>query len=384
MSLITLSGQLCYKRALSRKLVFYDLRFEVTTKSFDKAAQLMAAADCEASPTGIELLLKAGTQLADGSWEGLSQEQVLHWRAELKLGDCVQTSAEACSRAEDVVSSQRPCKFWLNTGVCLKGDMCKYAHSGPAGIPAVRQQWIDSRRRRRREAASDAGDPHGLNAQRKRQRAAVFVDWLLKTYGREFLNSGTGVLDIAGGRGDVSFQLQTVHGIRCTLVEPRPQKLSRTQHKELARIRMADKDTLAGLSLAPARDRGPHTNSNASLCGTLCKHIQAEFVRDMWSHGPHAALLQQCSLVVGLHPDQATDAIVDFALQFRKCFAVVPCCVFARQFTHRKLQNSCGELEPVVLYAHLVEYLRRKADAQIEYLPFEGMNQAVYLTPPNA
>lgn len=34
--------------------------------------------------------------------------------------------------------------------------------------------------------------------------------------------------------------------------------------------------------------------------------------------------------VVGMHPDQATDAIVDFALACSKPFAVVPCCVFAR------------------------------------------------------
>ena len=33
---------------------------------------------------------------------------------------------------------------------------------------------------------------------------------------------------------------------------------------------------------------------------------------------------------------QATDPIVDFAVLHRKPFAVVPCCVFARQFTDRR------------------------------------------------
>jgi hypothetical protein len=38
-------------------------------------------------------------------------------------------------------------------------------------------------------------------------------------------------------------------------------------------------------------------------------------------------LLEDCSIVVGLHPDQATEPIVDFALENNKSFAVVPCCV---------------------------------------------------------
>ena len=34
--------------------------------------------------------------------------------------------------------------------------------------------------------------------------------------------------------------------------------------------------------------------------------------------------------VIGLHPDEATEAIVDCALAHNKPFAVVPCCVFPR------------------------------------------------------
>jgi hypothetical protein len=55
----------------------------------------------------------------------------------------------------------------------------------------------------------------------KSHRAGKFAEWLTATFGTEVLSQGTGVLDVAGGRGDVSFELHTVRGVPCTLVEPR-------------------------------------------------------------------------------------------------------------------------------------------------------------------
>lgn len=37
----------------------------------------------------------------------------------------------------------------------------------------------------------------------------------------------------AGGRGAVTFELVVRWGVRCTLLEPRPAKLSREQHRQL-------------------------------------------------------------------------------------------------------------------------------------------------------
>ena len=42
-----------------------------------------------------------------------------------------------------------------------------------------------------------------------------------------------------------------------------------------------------------------------------------------------------CSAVVGMHPDQATEAIADFAIAHRKPFAIVPCCVFPQLHPER-------------------------------------------------
>jgi hypothetical protein len=48
-------------------------------------------------------------------------------------------------------------------------------------------------------------------------------------------------------------------------------------------------------------------------------------------------LVEECSVLVGLHPDQATGAIVEAAIHHRRPFAVVPCCVFAREFPCRSI-----------------------------------------------
>jgi ubiquinone/menaquinone biosynthesis C-methylase UbiE len=74
---------------------------------------------------------------------------------------------------------------------------------------------------------------HSGGAAAKRQRAKLFAQWLVDTYGTERLNQGSGVLDVAGGRGALSFELCVKHGVKVTLVEPRPFKLNRLQHKTL-------------------------------------------------------------------------------------------------------------------------------------------------------
>lgn len=45
-------------------------------------------------------------------------------------------------------------------------------------------------------------------------------------------------------------------------------------------------------------------------------------------------------LLIGMHPDQATESIVDMALKYQKPFAIVPCCVFAQENPHRRLKDK--------------------------------------------
>lgn len=59
----------------------------------------------------------------------------------------------------------------------------------------------------------------------------IFRRFLLDTFGREFLRRGSGVLDLAGGQGELSFQLVNLNHIPSTVVDPRPLKLRRFVRK---------------------------------------------------------------------------------------------------------------------------------------------------------
>merc|ERR1712176_857264 len=73
--------------------------------------------------------------------------------------------------------------------------------------------------------------------------------------------------------------------------------------------------------------------------------------------------------IFGLHPDQATEAIVDCALEYEIPFAIVPCCVYPSLFPDRRLASGQG----VVKYKGFLQFLMEK-DSRIQTarLPFKG------------
>ena len=56
------------------------------------------------------------------------------------------------------------------------------------------------------DAGDGNDDVHG-DRKGKSARCAVFATWLLETFGKESLSRGAGVIDVAGGRGELSFEL---------------------------------------------------------------------------------------------------------------------------------------------------------------------------------
>jgi hypothetical protein len=158
-----------------------------------------------------------------------------------------------------------------------------------------------------------------------------------------------GVLDVAGGKGELSLFL-TLAGVPCTLVDPRPSSgfLSRWQRKLLR------------------RSGKPPFEVVRELFGDAGGEASAKRARE-------------AGLIVGMHPDEVTEAIVDAAIRAGTPFAVVPCCVFTRLFPARRLRSGA----PVTTHAQLCTYLREKAPGRIgiRTLPFAGKNTVVYSLP---
>jgi len=103
-------------------------------------------------------------------------------------------------------------------------------------------------------------------------------------------------------------------------------------------------------------------------------------------------LINSRLLLLGLHPDECTEDIVDVALKYNLPFAIVPCCVFPDLFPSRQLTftkknktntESFGRSEkeylPVRNYSEFLHYLMDKSDSfSMATLPFEGKNTVIY------
>lgn len=112
------------------------------------------------------------------------------------------------------------CPHWEERGLCLFGSRCVYRHPPerqaplPPASPALSDAALASVPKRNRGYGR-------RNLVRSTFRAGTFRRFLVDTYGREALQQGSGVLDVASGKGDLCFELLNLNGIPATAVEPR-------------------------------------------------------------------------------------------------------------------------------------------------------------------
>eukprot|EP00667_Euglena_gracilis_P013025 EG_transcript_13408 len=358
----------------------------------------------------------------------LCQETILVGQLLLPLTDAEGVVHLTCGQERGL----RPpsCRHWLR-GRCLSGDSCFFSHPQEAhGVAAAPAQG----RAGRTLAGPRPGGRRPRLEVNNKFRASVLRRFLLDTYGPARLAGGSGVADVAGGKGVLAFELLNLHNILAFTVDPRPQDLAKPSrwlcdgfyHKSNPLFRR-----FVTRSLQQCQSSGPLRPPHVRLCvspdvvhcvacpGTdggppdllpLTRGLEAALHASpaALSHAdedaaemPHSVdsdsdgeriefeqmgdgtnscdvyhLLSNASIFVGLHPDHATEAIVDLAIGLGRPFAVVPCCVCARSFPDRRLPDG-GE---VLRYDDFIKYLLAKDPGRVRtaQLDFEGRNTVVY------
>ena len=166
---------------------------------------------------------------------------------------------------------------------------------------------------------------------------------MIPRYSRERLQNG--VLDIAGGRGELAFELCVKRQIPCVVLDPR----------------------------CPGGESTGAAWKDWRVSRQQRLWFKSQGIRDQdeeWRD------VLKCEVVVGLHPDQATGGILELARALGRPFAVVPCCTFADEFPERRLTGD----RPVRTYDDLVEWMLAFEGTSPEkgFLMFFGKNLVVY------
>ena len=314
------------------------------------------------------------------------------------------------------LSSLPPCQHWRRKGYCLVGDECLFRH-GQSERGDLSRPGLNHRVRLEAGTWKNRGKRNG-------SRGAVLRRFLIDHFGIDFLRSGSGVLDVAGGGsggGGLAFQLLNYSGIQATVIDPRPP----VHNKAVEVLTYSGAQRRAPFNAAYDTDVTPR-GEPARRPRFICRYVNSspEFVapateaapasrpkkspRGSSSDSPHrgaaeepictpgstspgdgggptylgevtndssiSSIIAECSVVCGLHPDGATEPLVDFAIAHRKPFIVVPCCVFWRS-------NSGLQDAGVRRYDEFLNYLAAKlppGEIRRVELAFDGRNTALW------
>jgi hypothetical protein len=194
-------------------------------------------------------------------------------------------------------------------------------------------------------------DKHTVGEEKcpKSWRAQMFAQFVLQRIIARYSAPGsTGapprvhVVDVAGGKGLVATALLAAApagvDLRCTLLDPwiRPSVANGCVAKLLVNSGKRSFDVIQG-----------ELNADFS---------ESEVGRTLLSSSTDEVVF------VGMHPDEATEPIVECALRSRRPFAVVPCCAFPTLHPERRLLSG----GPVETTADFVQYLMERVQAHME------------------
>jgi hypothetical protein len=208
---------------------------------------------------------------------------------------------------------------------------------------------------------------------RNQHRHKSFVKWLLDTFPQIEQDETKHVLDVAGGKGEVSARLTMCHLQQVIMVDPRPADIANC-YETLVLPKIPNK-----WQHRIEAKRVENPNFVQETVDSRFRQLVTMF--DDYSIATSKELqeaIKGASVILGLHADGATEAIVNAALEYQKPFVVVPCCVFPNLFTERRVEED-GKLVPVRSQDQFCKYLAEKDPRfQMEILPFKGRNLAIW------
>lgn len=271
-----------------------------------------------------------------------------------------------------------------------------------------------------------AADPESSRAASRKTRVYVFREFLLEKYN---LEKGDVVLDVAGGAGTLSWLLNNVDGVDSVVADPRKTKTnritksiaflrehpdeacdraipSRRSYQPLAALmpKLAKKQNFTNprhlrilvdehlveavrLYLHSLEDENEHENGIEEWIEYWKQALERGKSADTLGYREEETIssteiidadialqtILEVKLIIGFHPDQATDSCIDLARELGVPFCIVPCCVFPSQFPHRKLPNG----NRVQRYDQLLDYLKTKDENIVTAkLPFNFTDTA--------
>ena len=204
----TVSGTIVHLRKTSKKLVFFDieippsdLRKTVVVKSWE-------------SPEILNRAVKGKDKIHLGDvieFKGYYESESVfcaHQYYIRTLWSATNPELNFTPRPPEPKNPPREtellCKHFLNTGRCL-AERCGYKHlRDKEELVEKRLEFVKEKKERQLLVHENSLN---IEVASSSQRARIFSEWIVEVFGLENLMSGT-VLDIAGGRGDLSFELR--------------------------------------------------------------------------------------------------------------------------------------------------------------------------------
>lgn len=396
-SVLTLTGTIARRRILGRCLAFADISLDTSAGANNTAPtivpvvfrrQLVVTNDFPvkkaALPYGARveltcLLSNRDVGVGSGSGEGADHTrtqqphllEVTHWKLltnphEQALATAMTTTTTTTTTADDsgggisctdYLRSRREDFDNVTTTLHRQQESQSQQQSTKRKKPIIVIRSPDDDAVEEQAAESAAHD--NGNRRTKALRATIFASWIMENILRQ--DGSDRVLDVAGGKGQLSMELSAAAGhdvdVRCTVVDPVQRK-----RPPAAAIKQLVKQ---GKSVP--------------------EFVARYFVNDGVPSLHDFELVRRHTCLVGLHPDQCTEAILDVALQQNKSVAIVPCCVFPSLFPIRMLttmntNDDGSEQKPVRSYQDFLLFLLQK-DPRLRQvtLPFEGKNECIYL-----